>query len=95
MPGGASRLRTRIRSSGVPGSSPRSRHRYPRAFWYPVNGSVTARTWVSHFTLAIPYQPGTMSRTGKPWAGGSGSPFIRNASTTSSRCASATGSARA
>src|SRR2546430_1489251 len=30
----------------------------------------------SHFTDATPYQPGTTNRTGKPWLGSSGSPFI-------------------
>ena len=34
---------------------------------------------VTHLTDPIPYQPGTMTRTGNPWEGVSGSPFISNA----------------
>ena len=30
----------------------------------------------SHLMLAMPIQPGTTSRAGAPWSGGSGSPFI-------------------
>ena len=30
----------------------------------------------SHLTEATPYQCGTISRTGAPWSGLSGSPFI-------------------
>jgi hypothetical protein len=41
-----------------------------------VNGSTGTVTAVSHFTCAVPYQPGTTSRTGQPCCGGSGIPFI-------------------
>ena len=37
----------------------------------------------SHFTLVIPYQPGTTRRSGKPCCGGSGTPFTSYASTAS------------
>ncbi len=59
-----------------------------------MNGSATAVIRRSHFTLVMPYQPGTRSRTGKPCWGGSGMPFTSYASRTSSRIASATGRLR-
>ena len=34
--------------------------------------------------LAMPTQPGTISRAGNPWSRGSGSPFISQAISTSS-----------
>ena len=40
-----------------------------------MNGSSRAEIDTSHFTLVIPYQPGTTSRSGKPCWGGSGTPF--------------------
>ena len=39
----------------------------------------------SHFTWAMPYQPGTTSRAGKPCCSGSGAPFMATATSTSSR----------
>ncbi len=39
---------------------------------------------VSHFTLAMPYQPGTIRRSGKPCCGSSGWPFMAQTSSTSS-----------
>ena len=47
----------------------------------------------SHLMFAIPTQPGTTSRAGAPWSGGSGSPFISYATSTSSN-ALPTGSGR-
>ena len=40
--------------------------------------------WPTHLMLAIPAQCGTMTRTGYPLSGGSGSPFISYARITSS-----------
>ena len=34
--------------------------------------------------LAMPTQPGTISRAGKPWSGSSGEPFISSATSVSS-----------
>ena len=39
---------------------------------------------VTHLTLRAPMYPGTTTRTGPPWARGSGSEFICQASSTSS-----------
>ena len=47
----------------------------------------------SHLMLAIPTQPGTTSRAGKPWSSGSALPFISSAISTSSS-ALPTGSGR-
>ena len=44
--------------------------------WNPSNGSVRTVIRFSHFTCAIPYQPGTRSRTGDPCCGSNGWPFI-------------------
>ena len=41
--------------------------------------SVATSTRPTHFTLDDPTHPGTTARTGKPWSGGSGSPFIVSA----------------
>ena len=49
----------------------------------------------SHFTEATPYQPGTNSRSGKPWLGSSSSPFMRSASSVSGCSALASGRLRA
>ncbi|CKN76376.1 Uncharacterised protein [Mycobacterium tuberculosis] len=38
---------------------------------------------VTHLTLRAPMNPGTTTRTGPPWARGSGSEFICQASRTS------------
>ena len=50
---------------------------------------VLSRTSIrpTHLTLLIPTQPGTIARTGKPWSGGTGSPFIAYASNVSSSSA--------
>ena len=47
----------------------------------------------SHLTCAMPYQPGTTSRSGAPCCGGSGAPFISSTSSTSSASASASAQA--
>ena len=75
IPGGIISDRGSIRVTGVPSSSGSWRYRYA-SIWNPSNGSATAVIRVSHFTLVMPYQPGTSSRSGKPCCGGSGSPFI-------------------
>ena len=49
---------------------------------------------LSHLTLAMPYQVGTTSRSGNPWAGGSGWPLASQARMTPSSMASSMGSAR-
>ena len=43
-----------------------------RCIWNPSNGSATTVIPVSHLTWAMPYQPGTTSRSGEPCCGGSG-----------------------
>lgn len=43
-------------------------------FWKPLYRSETASIRASHFTLPIPYQPGTTSRRGKPCWGGRTTP---------------------
>ena len=58
--------------------------RYHFVFQGEVSAVVVTRSSPSHLMLAIPTQPGTISRTGKPWSGGSGSPFIPQAMSTSS-----------
>ncbi len=50
-----------------------------------VNGPATTSIEVGHFTLAIPYQPGTRRRAGAPCWGWSGSPFIAAAMSSSDR----------
>ena len=96
QPGGASSARGRIRVTGSPSSSASHLAAGRRvAFWKPVNGSVRTSMRVSHFTCAIPYQPGTSSRSGAPCCGGSGAPFIAQTSRTSGRSASASESPRA
>jgi hypothetical protein len=76
-----------MRVTGSPSSPGRCRTRYD-SIWNPRKGSDTASTAVSHFTLVIPYQPGTTSRSGNPCCGGSGAPFIAYARITSSPIAS-------
>ncbi len=44
---------------------------------YPLKGRSSTSIRLSHFTEATPYQPGTNSRSGKPWLGSSVSPFMR------------------
>jgi hypothetical protein len=55
-----------------------------------------SETWIrpSHLTLATAPQRGTTTRAGKPWSGGSGSPFIPRARIVSSSRAFSTGSGR-
>src|SRR5712692_9460783 len=65
-PGGTISARGWIRVTGRPSSSSVCRYRYPWACWYPVNGSDRTVMPRSHFTLAIPYQPGTRRRRGNP-----------------------------
>src|ERR1700716_1135626 len=48
----------------------------------------------SHLTWAMPYHPGTISRSGNPCWGGSGCPLMAQASITSSRRHSASGRLR-
>ena len=43
------------------------------------------RSSPSHLMLAMPTQPGTTRRAGKPWSRGSGAPFISKATSTSSK----------
>ena len=50
--------------------------RYHFVFHGEHSGVVETSMRPTHLMLAIPIQPGTTSRTGKPWSGGSGSPFI-------------------
>jgi hypothetical protein len=47
-------------------SSSESRRRYPTSCCHPLKGSSTTVIERSHFTWVIPYQPGTISRSGKP-----------------------------
>ena len=88
--GPASSVLERVKNSGKPGGIISARGvirvtacpRPPRAVadGRPASGSPrTARRRPdrrSHFTLVMPYQPGTSRRTGKPCCGGSGWPFI-------------------
>ena len=83
MPGGTIRLR---------GSDPRDRpRRRPRdrcatgsraRSGSPRTARVRTEILESHFTLVIPYQPGTTRRSGNPCCGSSGCPFISYASRT-------------
>ena len=57
--------------------------------------SVATSILPTHFTLDDPTHPGTTARTGKPWSGGSGSPFIVRARTVSGSSAFASGMGRA
>ena len=88
----ARRTRVRVMKSGKPGrhqQRPRldPGHRLARLVRVaasagrrgsgsPRNGSSGRVIDASHLTCAMPYQPGTTSRTGKPCCGGSGAPFI-------------------
>ena len=48
----------------------------------------------SHLMLALPTQPGTNARSGKPWSRGRVPPFMPQASSVSGSVAFATGSTR-
>lgn len=82
-PGGTMRARGAIRVTGSPGSSGSCRMRYATDCWKPVNGVSVRVMSCSHFTCAMPYQPGTTSRTGWPCCGGRGAPFMAYATRTS------------
>ena len=64
MPGGIMSDRGAIVVIGSPASSSSWRKRYAWRIWYPSNGSSSSVIRASHFTLVIPYQPGTTSRSG-------------------------------
>ncbi len=57
----------------------------------PSEGVARAVTRVSHLTERAPIQPGTTTRRGAPWTGGSGAPFIAQASSTSGASARSRG----
>ena len=59
--------------------------RYHLVFHGEVSSVVATSSEPSHLMLAMPTQPGSTSRTGKPWSGSRGSPFIPHASRASSR----------
>ena len=67
--------------------------RYQRVFHGERCAVVATSRSPSHLMLATPTQPGTTSRAGKPWSGGSSAPFISSAISTSSS-ALPTGSGR-
>ena len=57
---------------------------YQRVFHGELRRAVETSIEPTHLMLATPIQPGTTSRAGKPWSGGSSAPFISNASSASS-----------
>ena len=67
--------------------------RYHLVFHGEVSSVRATSSDPSHLMLAIPTQPGSTSRSGAPWSGNSGAPFIPQARRASSR-ALATGNGR-